>query len=216
MTTETMNMHKALVERKILPDRIYKLQRECEFIKAVKNNSKKIGGKTVRELEETMKANDQKLSDLENRLNALDDAITMSNGETTVTINGETITVSVAIERKKKRVARLQARRDSLIMQYRDAMSTYDMNSGDVLEDEANEYVQRILRSQGGTAEKSDDKFIKALHDSYIENNEFKLIDPLGVKDRIASLDDEIAELESEYDAALSVSNAITVIEFSY
>ena len=216
MTTETMNMHKALVERKILPDRIDKLQRECDFIKAVKNSSKKVNGKTIHELENEMKANNQKIDDLNNRLNALEDAITKSNGETMVTINGETITVSMAIERKRKRAARIKARRDRLIMQYRDAMSTYDMNSGDVLEDDANEYVQRILRSQGGTAEKSDEKFIKALHDSYIENNEFELIDPLGIKDVIASYDDEIAVLESEYDAALSVSNATTVVEFSY
>lgn len=216
MTTETMNMHKALVERKILPDRIDKLQRECDFIKAVKNSSKKVNGKTIHELENEMKANNQKIDDLTNRLNALEDAITKSNGETMVTINGETITVSMAIERKRKRAARIKARRDRLIMQYRDAMSTYDMNSGDVLEDDANEYVQRILRSQGGTAEKSDERFIKALHDSYIENNEFELIDPLGIKDVIASYDDEIAVLESEYDAALSVSNATTVVEFSY
>lgn len=216
MTTETMNMHKALVERKILPDRIDKLQRECEFIRAVKNNSKKIGGKTVHEFEDNMKANRQKLFDLMNRLDALEDAIIKSNGITTLTINGETMTVAEAINRKNKKVGRLKTWRDILTMQYRDAMSEYDMNSGDVLEDDANEYVQRILRSQGGTAEKSDEKFVKALHDSYIENNEFVLIDPLNVKDTIAALDEEIAVLESEYDAALSVSNATTVIEFSY
>ena len=216
MTTETMNMHKALVERKILPDRIYKLQRECEFIKAVKNNSKKIGGKTVRELEEAMKANYQKVVDLMKRFDALEDAIIKSNSVTTLTFNGNTMTVAEAINRKNKQVGRLKTWRDIVTVKYRDAMSTYDMNSGDVLEDEANEYVQRILRSQGGTVEKSDEKFIKALHDSYIENNEFVLIDPLGLKDIIASLDEEIAVLESEYDAALSVSNATTVIEFSY
>lgn len=216
MTTETMNMHKALVERKILPDRIYKLQRECEFIKAVKNNSKKIGGKTVRELEEAMKANYQKIVDLMKRFDALEDAIIKSNSVTTLTINGDTMTVAEAINRKNKKVGRLKTWRDILTTKYRDAMATYDMNSGDVLEDEANEYVQRILRSQGGTAEKSDEKFIKALHDSYIENNEFELIDPLDLKGVIAALDEAIAVLESEYDAALSVSNATTIVEFSY
>lgn len=216
MTTETMNMHKALVERKILPDRIDKLQRECDFIKAVKNSSKKVNGKTIHELEEAMKANYQKVVDLMKRFDALEDAIIKSNSVTTLTFNGNTMTVAEAINRKNKQVGRLKTWRDIVTMKYRDAMSTYDMNSGDVLEDEANEYVQRILRSQGGTAEKSDEKFIKALHDSYIENNEFELIDPLGLKDIIASLDEEIAVLESEYDAALSVSNATTVIEFSY
>lgn len=216
MTTETMNMHKALVERKILPDRIYKLQRECEFIKAVKNNSKKIGGKTVHELENEMKANYQKVVDLMKRFDALEDAIIKSNSVTTLTINGNTMTVAEAINRKNKQVGRLKTWRDIVTVKYRDAMSTYDMNSGDVLEDEANEYVQRILRSQGGTAEKSDEKFIKALHDSYIDNNEFELIDPLDLKCVIEALDEAIAVLESEYDAALSVSNATTVVEFSY
>lgn len=216
MTTETMNMHKALVERKILPDRIAKLQNDCDFIATTKSGSKKIDGKSINEYKNDMLSNHQKMTDLWNRLNAIESAIIKSNGVTTVTINGDTMTVAEAIVRKKNEVARLKAWRDILANKYATVMNLYSFHSGDMLENDANEYVQSIVRSQGGVAEKQDEKFITALHDSYINNNEFELVDPLNVKDILVKLDDEIASIESDYDAALSVSNATTVIEFSY
>jgi hypothetical protein len=61
-----------------------------------------------------------------------------------------------------------------------------------------------------------DSEAMKALRKDYIANNTYDLIDPLGVAKLMEELTDEINEFETEVDAALSVSNAVTVIEFEY
>lgn len=61
-----------------------------------------------------------------------------------------------------------------------------------------------------------DSEAMKALRKTYIENNKYDLIDPLDVASIMEKLENEINEFETEVDAALSVSNALTVIEFEY
>ena len=57
---------------------------------------------------------------------------------------------------------------------------------------------------------------IEKTRKDFIFNNTFELVDPIKVKDKIDSLEKEISEFESEIDAALSVSNAVTEIEVTY
>ena len=57
---------------------------------------------------------------------------------------------------------------------------------------------------------------MKGLRQTYIENNTYDLIDPLDITKVMEALDAEINEFNAEVDAALSVSNALTVIEFEY
>lgn len=47
MTTETMTIHRALSELKVLDDRITKLLREAKFCGAAKNCMQKLGGVRV-------------------------------------------------------------------------------------------------------------------------------------------------------------------------
>ena len=61
-----------------------------------------------------------------------------------------------------------------------------------------------------------DSDAMQSLRKTYIENNTYDLIDPLGVANVIKSLEDEINKFNTEIDAALSCSNALTVIEFEY
>ena len=61
-----------------------------------------------------------------------------------------------------------------------------------------------------------DSEAMKTLRKTYIENNTYDLVDPLDVTQIMETLDAEINEFNAEVDAALSVSNALTVIEFEY
>ena len=61
-----------------------------------------------------------------------------------------------------------------------------------------------------------DSEAMKALRKTYIENNTYDLVDPMDIAKIIEALDAEINEFNAEVDAALSVSNALTVIEFTY
>ena len=61
-----------------------------------------------------------------------------------------------------------------------------------------------------------DSDAMKALRKTYIENNTYDLIDPLNVTKLIEDLSNEVDNFNIEVDAALSVSNAVTVIEIEY
>lgn len=216
MTTEKMTVHKALAELKVIDKRIYNAMEDTTFVNACKNNTDKINGVSVEDYKSSVKSGYQKVIDLINRRNAMKRAVVLSNASTMVSINGAEYTVAEAIDMKnhgmdikKNLLARMQ--RD-----YNVAMNDFSHNSGSALEDKANAYVVNILKSQGDSSDKADPKQIQALHDSYVENNKFMMIDPLCISKKIESLYNEITEFETEIDSCLSVSNAVTIIEFEY
>lgn len=216
MNTEKMTVHKALAELKIIDDRIRKAIDNTVFIEAVKNGTEKINGINVEDFKNNMKSNMQKVADLINRRNAMKRAVVLSNATTTVTIGGNEYTVAEAIEMKNHGMDGKKYLLSELTIQNNRALNKYASYSGELLEQRANDYVQNILRSQGDSADKADPKQIQALHDSFVEANKFNMIDPLHIADKIEELNNEIVEFEVEVDSALSVSNSLTIIEFSY
>lgn len=216
MNTEKMTVHKALAELKIIDDRIRKAIDNTVFVETVKNGTEKINGINVEDFKNNMKSNMQKVADLINRRNAMKRAVVLSNATTTVTIGGNEYTVAEAIEMKNHGMDGKKYLLSELTIQNNRALNKYASYSGELLEQRANDYVQNILRSQGDSADKADPKQIQALHDSFVEANKFNMIDPLHIADKIEELNNEIVEFEVEVDSALSVSNSLTIIEFSY
>jgi hypothetical protein len=85
------------------------------------------------------------------------------------------------------------------------------------LEKKAEKYVLDVINAQPKDSKMSvDSEAMKALRKTYIENNTYDLVDPMDVAKIMEALDAEINEFNAEVDAALSVSNALTVIEFEY
>lgn len=216
MTTEKMTVHKALAELKVIDKRIFNAMEDIVFVLSCKNNTDKIEGVSVEDYKSSVKSGYQKVNDLINRRNAMKRAVVLSNASTMVSINGVEYTVAEAIDMKnhgmdikKNLLARMQ--RD-----YNVATIDFSHNSGSALEDKANAYVVNILKSQGDSSDKTDPKQIQALHDSYVENNKYIMIDPLYISKQIENLYNEITEFETEIDSCLSVSNAVTTIEFEY
>lgn len=216
MTHETMTVHKALAELKIIDDRILNAINNVEFIDSVKNGTKKINGVSVDAYKESIKSCYQKANDLINRRNALKRAVVMSNATTKVTIGDREYTVAEAIDMKNNGMNGMKCMLNTLIRQYQDATYKFNCNSGESLEEKANKYVMNILGSQGSSTDKTDAKQVQALHDAFIANNEFIMIDPLNVEKCIEDIQNKIAEFETEVDAALSVSNAVTTIDIEY
>ncbi len=216
MNTEKMTVHKALAELKIIDDRIEKVVDNTIFVEAVKNGTDKINGVSIDEFKNNEKSGYQKAIDLINRRDAMKRAVVLSNATTKVVIGGVERTVAEAIEMKNHGMDGKKYLLAELTIQQKRALNKYNSYSGENLEARANDYVQNILRSQGESADKADPKQIQALHDSFIESNKFNLIDALHIADKIEELTNEIVEFDVEVDAALSVSNALTVIEFEY
>lgn len=216
MNTEKMTVHKALAELKIIDDRIAKAIRDGVFVDAAKKGTLNFHGMTKEEYMNKMRADKQKASDLIERQKAMRRAVTLSNATTMVTVAGVEMTVAEAIAMKNHGMENEQRFLYHLSNRLNDAKNMFDRYNGENLEILANDYVQQMLRAQGESANNVDEKTIKALHDQYIALNEYEMIDPLHVADIISDKDDFINEFNADCDAALSVSNAITEIEFSY
>ena len=55
---------------------------------------------------------------------------------------------------------------------------------------------------------------IEAVSKPFMEQNQFELVDPLGIEALLNNMEDKIMAFETEVDAVLSEINATTFIEF--
>lgn len=217
MTTEKMTVHKALAELKTMDDRIAKAIRENTYVLAVKHSAEKINGMTVANFKEKMRSGYQKATDLIARRDAMKRAVVLSNATTKVKIGENEYTVAEAIEMKNHGMEFRSALLHQMNSAYVSAQNELNRNSGETLEKKAEQYVLAVIAAQPKDSKMSvDSEAMKALRKTYIENNTYDLVDPLDVAKIMETLDAEINEFNAEVDAALSVSNALTVIEFEY
>ena len=213
MTTNTMTIHKALSELKIIDDRITKAISAAVFCIANKHSNTKIKGIPLVECQTEMKASYDKASDLIRRRDAIKRAVVLSNAITKVTVGGKDYTVAEAIEMKNHGMTFKALLMETLQNQYNKAQAECLKNNGEDLERRAEQYVVGIYGAKEGKT--NTDDFEKAKKD-FITSNQFEVVDPIGVKAKIDALEAEIAEFVADVDAALSTSNALTTIEVSY
>lgn len=216
MTAEKMTVHKALAELKIIDNRIQKAMNNVPFVEVYKNGTDKIRGVGIKDCSDSIKSNYQKVDSLIKRRNAMKRAVVLSNATTKVKVGDTEYTVAEAIEMKNHGMNGTKRLLNELVSQYNYVTHILDENSGKNLEEKAEQYVMSVLRAQGESTDKTDTKQIQALRDSYIENNTFEMLDPIGIASKIEELDKMVTEFDTEIDAALSVSNALTIIEFEY
>jgi hypothetical protein len=217
MTNEKMTVHKALAELKTMDDRISKAIRENTYVIAVKHSAEKINGMTVANFKEKMRSGYQKATDLIARRDAMKRAVVLSNATTKVKVGDNEYTVAEAIEMKNHGMEFRSALLRQMNSAYVTAQNELNRNSGETLEKKAEQYVLAVIAAQPKDSKMSvDSEAMKTLRKTYIENNTYDLVDPLEVAKIMEALDAEINEFNAEVDAALSVSNALTVIEFEY
>ena len=217
MTTEKMTVHKALAELKTMDDRITKAMHDATYVLAVKHSAEKINGMTVQNFKEKMRSGYQKVVDLMNRRDAMKRAVVLSNATTKVKVGENEYTVAEAIEMKNHGMEFRSALLRQMNSAYVSAQNELARNSGETLEKKAEQYVLAVIAAQPKDSKMSvDSEAMKALRKTYIENNTYDLVDPLDVAKIMEVLDADINEFNAEVDAALSVSNALTVIEFAY
>lgn len=217
MTTETMTIHKALSELKTLDSRINTIINSSVFVMANKHSNEKIQGKTISEIKDSMKSSYQKINDLISRRNALKRAVVLSNAITKVNINGTEYTVAEAIELKNHGMELKKNLLNNMVLQYKEVQHTLGVNSGDTLERRAEIFIQNTLAAQPKDSKMAlATEAMQSLRKAYIENNTYDLIDSIGIDKIIENLTEEINNFMTEVDSALSVSNALTTIEFNY
>ena len=213
MTHESMTVHQALAELKVLDSRITKAIAGGKYMDVKRHCDKKIGGVDVGEYcTKTIRASYDSAIDLIARRNAIRRAVVKSNAVTTVDIGGTTYTVAEAIEMNNHGIDFEQQLYDEIRRQMMIAQSEINRNSGPYIQQKAENYINGLY----GGKDKVDADSAKAQMQAYIDANSYELVDPLGVQDILTKMEADIASFTANVDAALSVSNAITKIEVEY
>lgn len=216
-TKEQMTVHKALAELKIIDSRIENAISSGTYVVANKHSNTKIHGVTIDEFRTQMKSDFQKVTDLIARRNAIKRAVVASNAVTKVKIGDVEYSVAEAIEMKNHGMEFKDMFKRYIERQYAVAKNELDKNSGDHLEKRAEQYVLSVIQAQPKDSKMAvDSDAMKNLRTQYIKDNAYDIIDPIGVKDVIEKLDNEVSSFMTEVDAALSVSNALTVLDIEY
>lgn len=213
MTKETMNIHEALSELKVLEKRIHKAINSGTFCLSNRHNNEKINGIEVKDYSAIMQGDYDKTDDLIKRYNAIKKAVTLSNAVTTVEIDGIEYTIAEAIYMKNHGMDFYTLFHDAMASQYNSAITEIARNNGKTLEEKAEKYIVSMFGMKEGKTSSEEIEKAKAF---YIEANTYEMVDPIGILGKINDLDDKINKFNSKVDAALSVSNAVTTIEIEY
>lgn len=213
MTTETMTVHKALAELKLLDSRIEKAIAEGVYCVANKHSNDKIGGVPIDEYIKIMQGGYDKATDLINRRKAIKRAVVLSNAVTKVSVAGNEYTVAEAIEMKNHGVEFDELLMNTMNTQYRNAQMQIKQENGKDLEQRAEQYVTAIYGQKEGKTNTADIEKVKA---DFLKSNQYELVDPLHVLGKIEDLEKKINDFMAEVDSALSCSNALTEITIEY
>lgn len=213
MNTERMTVHKALIELKTLDSRISKAIAEMPFVFANKHANTKVNGIPISEYCEQIKSSYKSAEDLITRRNALKRAVVLSNATTKVVIGGNEYTVAEAIEMKNHGMEFPRELLTKMSSDYQRAQRNASLNNGDALEDRADDYIKSMF---GNTDMKNATEDAKKARAEFIASQTVELIDPISVKEKMGKLEEYINSFMVDVDAALSVSNATTEVEFSY
>lgn len=210
-TTEKMTIHKALAELKVLDKRITS-SISVQFCVANKHSNEKISGLALKDWKDIAQSSYQKANDLIRRNEAIKRAITLSNATTKVKIGDDEYTVAEAIWMKNHGMDSYKMLLRELQNQYGKAKVQCERENGETLEKRADEYIFGLF----GSKEKAAGEEIENLRKTFIESQQYEIVDPINIAEEIQRLEEKISSFESEVDAALSVSNAITEIKITY
>ena len=207
-----ISITEALNELKLYDSKINKAITNAKLVGATKKSSDKIGVVKKEEFIERAKASYQSVTDLIANRNALKSAIVKSNAITEVTINGKTMTVAEAIERKNS-IEYDEQLLNTMKGQYVNATSSVDKENKKV-DTKVDELISTLVGKD--TDKKIDKDAVEAIEKPYREKNEFELIDPIGIFDEMLKLEADIDGFQSNCDTALAVANATTFIELNF
>lgn len=210
---ETMTVHKALCELKVLGDRIDKEVNRINFLAVCKHNTKKIDGVLIDDYVDSTKAKYKSVMTLINRRNAIKRAIILSNATTKVTIGGKEYTVAEAIDMKANGMHYMRDILGKIEGQWTRAQATAERENGEKLDVRADAYVKSLYE---GSDMKNLSKELQELRENFVASQMVDIIDPINAQAEMQSIRDHIDSFTTEVDSALSVSNALTTIDVEY
>jgi hypothetical protein len=206
---EKMTIHRGLAELKLIDAKIQK-QIEQLVPSGWKQKDKKIFNFIDEDdfVKNAQSGYDAVLA-LIDRKNKIKCAIVRKNAETSVKVNDENMTIADAInfktlvQFKKQLIVSMRQKHNKNLSDMEKANSTVDQNCQRVLE---------VTFGKDNVKVQSSD--IEAVRKPFMEQNQFILVDPLKIVEKVDELEKAVMTFETEVDAVLSEINAITIIEF--
>lgn len=208
---EKMLVTQALNEIKLLDGRISRAINTGNFVAAAKLSESKVTSTVTKDdFTKNAKASKQSVTDLIERRKKIKAAVVVSNANTYVDVNGEQMTRADAIERKES-IEYEEAFLNTLKAQRQNAQVTVNQKNM-AMETQIDKIVESSFGKDSKQKINSDE--YEAIAKPYRLNNEYGLVDPLGIDDLIREMEEEIAGFKANVDSALQISNCTTYIEF--
>lgn len=204
-----VSITRSLNELKLLDKRINDAVTGARFISSAKRTSKKVDQVfTKEEFNKKAKASYDGILDLIKRRNLIKSLIVESNAKTKVAVGGKDMSVAEAIERKTT-IAYDNLLLAQMKKQYKNAIATLNTKNEKV-EQDLNTLIITLVGKEG---KNSDNEAVTKMSETYKADNEWEVVDPLKLKEKIDQLQLDIDVFLSEVDLVLSESNAITKIK---
>ena len=210
MNTETMSVHRALAELKMIDSKTTKEISNAKFAGAKKVKGKTVDGITSEDFRQRSNASLQSVLGLIKRRTAIKSALVLSNARTEVEVAGETMTVAEAIDRKNVIQTQISLI-DKLKVTYRKVHQNVIAHN-EQLNNDALLYFQQITENK----EKLNENAFKALVGAYKEEREQEVVEGFDVYKMQDKLDNQLQEFLSNVDYVLSESNTETKITIEY
>ena len=213
MTTEKMTVHQALCDVKVANSKIEDAIAGATFVCANRANAMRVNGIKQEEYENNAKEDYQRINDLIRRTEAIKKAINQYNAEHKVMIGDKEYTVAEAIYMMQRGMVNKRRLIQSMQRELNIADREIASANGEMLDAAA----ERNAATQfgGEKNQKSSDDYRQFIN-KYKEENQLVLIDPLGIRDKIKKLQDEVDGFTSKVDAAIQTANATTEITIEY
>ncbi|WP_028580489.1 hypothetical protein [Desulfogranum japonicum] len=203
-----ISITRALVELKTLDKRIQKILENLEPVTILTGSKMEVGIKSKEDFEKNTKSSYQSLTDLIERKRKIKSAVVKSNATTEIYVANEKMTVAEAIERKSSIETEKNIRK-CLAEKYFKKIKQVENHNANI--------KSQLFKLLQATYSKPETEISKDDYDRiavpFKENNEAKLIDPLEIKNKLQSIEEQIDIFESEVDIALTESNSRTEIE---
>lgn len=205
-----ISITRALKELTLLEKRITDSISNSTFVSYAKKSSVKILNTYTRDDFNALAiSNYDSINKLIDRRVEIKSKIVESNANTVVTIGGKEYTVASAIEAKTLIKFKKQLL-SKLEQQYRNAVHIVSMEN-----EKVDEKIYNMIKEAGSDDNQSKDLSEDSYITKYKNTNEYDLVNPIKIQEKIEVLKKEIEDFESEVDFVLSESNAITKITIS-
>ena len=191
-----ISITEALNELKLYDSKIMKAITNAKLVGAAKKSADKVGVVKKEDFEERAKASYQSVTDLIANRNTLKSAIVKSNAVTEVTINGKTMTVAEAIERKNS-IDYDETFLAEMKRQYASATDTVTKENKKV-DNKVDELLATLIGKDSSKEVNKDSQ--EAIEKPYRAKNEFEFIDPIEIWDKIDALEADIDGFKASVD----------------